>query len=445
MSEFFLQIGKVIFMIGLGVASLFGYEQQDNTVGAIQPAADYSSSLVTSISSSASSLTVVSTSTASGEHLTPGRVYGLKLGGREYVIGTLSAAKTFSNLTRGISSITGTTTAGVAESWGRGTSVEITTAPILLEISNKISGMQDFDARLHYASTVSSCTADTCLISFLQANNIANQGAGTSTQSNGGIVELATAIEQASTTNFGVLKPTVQTTWYSTSTPTSACDGTSIIGALCNVIARNSGKIHQLWIDLTENFTWTGLHTFNAGVVNSGGIVSNGSATISSLRISTTTASASSTVFALDGNKDIIFYHPQVIATYWATSTYQLPNTTGNQTITHSLGRVPKMVEITASSYTTNAGATAISRSYGFATSTATGEQVAVTDAISSGTDEASFSDSKKGVIIYLIDEDGVVDAEATLTAISNTTVVINWTTNNNNVNRNRHFILKLQ
>ncbi len=93
-------------------------------------------------------------------------------------------------------------------------------------------------------------------------DNTTNQGAATSTELNGGIVELATQIEQASTTDDGTgNKPLALYAKYSTSTP----DGTSQAG-LFTVISKNNGKLHQLWLDLTEAFTWSGAHIFNSTV-----------------------------------------------------------------------------------------------------------------------------------------------------------------------------------
>lgn len=95
-------------------------------------------------------------------------------------------------------------------------------------------------------------------------DNVAVQGSATSSEAVGGIVELATALEQASTTDLGVNQPTVLQSKYATSSPDAACDSSGTAGALCNIIATNAGKLKQAWLDLTENFTWSGIHTFNA-------------------------------------------------------------------------------------------------------------------------------------------------------------------------------------
>lgn len=156
----------------LSLSVLFGgqaVQQPTQDFGAIQAVADYRSTLASGITSSATSFTLVSTSTASGEYLTQGNTYGFKLGGREYVLGTLSSGKQITSVTRGISLITGTTTGGTAEAWGRGTTVEITDAPILLQISNKVSGREYFDTALTYAqrNTISSSSEQIPSASFV--------------------------------------------------------------------------------------------------------------------------------------------------------------------------------------------------------------------------------------------------------------------------------------
>jgi len=85
----------------------------------------------------------------------------------------------------------------------------------------------------------------------------ANAGAATSTETNGGIVELATQLEMASSTDNGATKPTVVQSKYGTSTPS----GTSYSG-LYFPVSKNNGKLSQLWLDLTESFSWSGNHNF---------------------------------------------------------------------------------------------------------------------------------------------------------------------------------------
>lgn len=161
-------VTTVVLAISMLTGSIAGVTSPNSLdFGALQGAADFRSSLASSITDDASSFTLVSTSTASGVDLVQGQQYGFKIGGREYAIGTLSAGKEITSVTRGVSPITGTTTASLAEPWGRGTVVEITDAPLLLEISNKVSGTQYFDSILTYNSAFSFSTTSNQLASTL--------------------------------------------------------------------------------------------------------------------------------------------------------------------------------------------------------------------------------------------------------------------------------------
>jgi len=149
-----------------------------------------------------------------------------------------------------------------------------------------ITGLFSFTGELPTVSK--SATTSLQVVNKSTLDAVTNQGAATSTETNGGIVELATQIEQASTTDDGTgNKPLALYAKYSTSTP----DGTSQAG-LFAVISKINGKIHQLFIDLTENYTWTGTHQFatttSIGSSASGGLVPAGSI----IAYATTTAPA---------------------------------------------------------------------------------------------------------------------------------------------------------
>ena len=114
------------------------------------------------------------------------------------------------------------------------------------------------------APTSTICAASNELCSKTYVDNLIAQGVATSTEENGGQSELATETEVASSTATTANKPLVIQAQNATSTPAYSCDSTGTIGALCIAVARNSGKLHQLWLDLTEAFTWTGAHIFNS-------------------------------------------------------------------------------------------------------------------------------------------------------------------------------------
>jgi len=140
-------------------------------------------------------------------------------------------------------------------------------------------------------STICASANELCNKAYVDAT--ANQGAATSTETNGGIVELATAEEAAASFDGGVSKPTVLQSKYATSTPTPSCS------TFCVVIA-TAGKISQAFIDLTQTFAWAALHTFSAGFLSTASstvdaeFTVTGTTTLSAgiLTVSTTTATS---------------------------------------------------------------------------------------------------------------------------------------------------------
>ncbi len=115
-------------------------------------------------------------------------------------------------------------------------------------------------------------------------DNIVNQGASTSTESIAGISYLATRIENASSTQWGITEPHVQQSEHATSTPSSVI--ASLSNGIWDVWSEIGGKISQSWLDLTEAFTFSGDFVVNnasstiTGTLASGGnITSDGKVT----------------------------------------------------------------------------------------------------------------------------------------------------------------------
>jgi len=86
-------------------------------------------------------------------------------------------------------------------------------------------------------------------------DNVTNQGAATSTEDVAGISELATQVENASSTQWGINDPHVQQSKHATSTPYSGMTG------LYDVWTENDGKISQSFIDKTDNYDSTNAMT----------------------------------------------------------------------------------------------------------------------------------------------------------------------------------------
>lgn len=93
-------------------------------------------------------------------------------------------------------------------------------------------------------------------VTFNQLNNVTSQGAATSSETIAGIIEQATQIEMASSTAFDANNPHTINSENATSTPS----GTSQAGLFVPV-SLNNGKLHQLWLDLTEAFSFSGIFT----------------------------------------------------------------------------------------------------------------------------------------------------------------------------------------
>lgn len=132
------------------------------------------------------------------------------------------------------------------------------------------------------------------LASIAYVNAIAVSGASNATESVKGISELATGLEQASSTILGSTGAGLVTqARYATDTPQTGCAAgyTATAGAGCSVIASLSGKIKQSWLDLTQAFTVSGAWIFNtAAATFNAGFLSNASSTLSA----TTTIAANS-------------------------------------------------------------------------------------------------------------------------------------------------------
>lgn len=102
-------------------------------------------------------------------------------------------------------------------------------------------------------------TSEFASIEYVNKTSFA--GTSNATESVKGISELATALEQASSTILGATGAgVVMQARYATDTPLSGCavGYTATAGAGCSVIARLTGKIRQTWLDLTEQFTFSG-------------------------------------------------------------------------------------------------------------------------------------------------------------------------------------------
>ena len=140
------------------------------------------------------------------------------------------------------------------------------TAPFYNEFNIKgkdetITGQWTFNAYPEYKDSTTATTSEQ-FITKRYADNLVNQGAATSTESVAGISELATYKENASSTAWGILDPHVQQSQHSSSTPSATIATTN--DGIWDIWSDNTGKLSQLWLDLTENFTFSGENSFSA-------------------------------------------------------------------------------------------------------------------------------------------------------------------------------------
>lgn len=249
-------IAKTISTIFLSLALLTGYTAPvqapattDNLGANISAVADFTTSLSAGISSSATTMTLVSF-TSGSDSLTVGETYGFKLGGREYVIGTASTSNQIINMTRGVSRSTGTSTiAAYQTAWGRGTSVEITDAPILIRTANILGGKQVIENTIRYDSSVTTTTLATngANLASVQYVNTVAMGSTTvsANETTNGFVELATGTEISSSTSIGGTGARLAIgANLATSTWTSA----ALAAGKIPVAQPNTGKLDSAWI-----------------------------------------------------------------------------------------------------------------------------------------------------------------------------------------------------
>jgi len=179
------------------------------------------------------------------------------------VVQNSGGTATLSSCIRGLSPVTPYTASSTLQfSHAGGSQVIFSDPPQLFEQfaakdnDQEITGLWVFDRYPVATSTLSTATTTYQFVTKQYADNIANQGAATSTADVAGIVREATKLQVSEGTDLGIDDPIFIPAKFGTSTPYVA---TSTV-----VITESDGKLNQLFIDLTEDYTWTGLHTYSA-------------------------------------------------------------------------------------------------------------------------------------------------------------------------------------
>lgn len=168
--------------------------------------ANFSTSLATAISSSASSLVLASITTDDGVIL-PTKTYGITVdqgtNSHEHMIVTFSGTTTGTIVTRGVSVVDGTTNIPALQfAHARGASVKFTDHPILIRMLRILEGTDTLDTKLSYTSHPT-FTANTQLIDKKYADDLAISGSPDASTTVKGIIEIATSSEAAAGTSAG--------------------------------------------------------------------------------------------------------------------------------------------------------------------------------------------------------------------------------------------------
>ena len=328
----------LIFIISLVLTyGLVTYlKPQQQSVGLALPSivSVFETSLQTGITSTATTLTLTANSIRGGGALSGFSCVTLDEGNSnaEQVCGTVSGT-TMSSITRGISYSDGITEVAANKySHRRGASVKLTDSPIIQRLKAQNNGDSTFVNQLTYESYLTPVD-DEDIISKKYVDDIAIAGASDGGFTTKGIYEQATQIEMASSTG-AVGSQKALTSLYATSTPT--------VRGLYVPVSENDGYLSQLWLDLTENFafsgtnTFSGLNTFTAtttmatttiaeltvsGDTSTVNLTSTGTQTLNGIDYTfPATESAGSTVLSTDGSGNLSWKTIQDITIVTGTS-----------------------------------------------------------------------------------------------------------------------------
>ena len=348
-------------IIGLGFGSYLVGEQQEVAVGgdSIRFVSGHTYNLSGSgVSSSASSVGLTSlTIKQTGQEVQTSDIGDIAYGTIEPGNTTRQECVSFTGITqnsdgsatltgvsRGLSPVTPYTASSTLQFAHAGGSRFIISdcSPFLDESAFKdndetITGLWTFDAdRAPVLDAATTATTSEQLVTKRYVDNLTNQGAATSSESVGGISELATQLEMASSTDKGANDPLVIQAKYSTSSPDLSTGGDH---NLYNVVSENDGKINQDWIDLDEAFAFasTSATTFqstNATTSNLG--VKSKHVSVNNIDYNfPASETASSTVLTTNGSGELRWMTPRYtvisdVVTASASSTITIKDLTAS-------------------------------------------------------------------------------------------------------------------
>lgn len=188
---------------------------------------------------------------------------------------------TFTGVTRGLNFVapyTASTT--LRQTHSGGAKLVISNPPQLYnkltakDNDETITGLWHFNTVIPTFSGAADATSTLQAATRAYVNSVATQGAATSTESVGGLVELATQAEMASSTDLGLDRPLVPYTKYSTST----CTGTGFTF----LVTKSDGNISNNCLDTAETIHWLGAFTLSSttmGRLNASTTITHGTTT----------------------------------------------------------------------------------------------------------------------------------------------------------------------
>jgi len=146
-------------------------------------------------------------------------------------------------------------------------------------------------------------------------NGVSFGGVATSTETSGGIVELATQQEMASSTNATATKPLVMQSKYATSSPYTT--------GMWSPVTDKDGKLNQTFWRLTDNFTFLGRFTTSGTTTIPASSVTNNALNLNGQNYAIqSTRGAASTTLMEDGSGNLTWVNPDfsIIASTTLTS-----------------------------------------------------------------------------------------------------------------------------
>lgn len=259
MNSLLSKIGVILASGVMLVSSLFGIHSQPS-LGSVAPQtpANFETSLAFPIGTTDTSMTLNSGVIFNGNLLAGYTCFTADSAtpALEYICGTASGTLV-SNLVRGIDPQTGTTSvSSLIFSHRRGADIKITDFPTLAILSRITNGIDGFNQLIHYDTHPNfTGVASTSLTDKAYVDAGLQAGCSNSSETVNGCSELAMSSEAALGTSIGG-------TGARLVLPSSIATSSSDIAQNSVVVTQANGKIKQNFLDLTQNYIWTGNHSF---------------------------------------------------------------------------------------------------------------------------------------------------------------------------------------